>query len=274
MTHQFCPGYPPPYDALVADYPGTAVYPTDGFRVEWGPIFHRGRLDGTARVLVIGQDPAAEEDVIRRILVGTAGQRAQGLLTRLGLTRSYVMVNTFLYSVYGQSAGNTHVVDAGIVEYRHRWLDTLATHHTLEAAITLGALADTAFTAWAATATGRAASLYHASLMHPTYPESAAASGQTTLATATRRLLTNWNAALPGLAAAIQHPDEPPALTRYGRTFKPTDLTAIPEADVPPGTPDWMRSPQTWAARTGRSPSDKRATLTVTVPGDLRPWLR
>jgi hypothetical protein len=31
------------------------------FRLEWGPIYYRGRLDGSARVLVIGQDPAADE---------------------------------------------------------------------------------------------------------------------------------------------------------------------------------------------------------------------
>jgi len=96
MAHEFCPGYPPPYDALVASYPGTDVYPAADFRVEWGPIFHRGRLDGSAVLLVVGQDPAAHESAARRILVGVAGQRAQGLLSKLGITRSYVMVNTFL----------------------------------------------------------------------------------------------------------------------------------------------------------------------------------
>ncbi len=34
----------------------------DQFRVEWGPIFLRGRLDGPARVLVIGRDPAQHEE--------------------------------------------------------------------------------------------------------------------------------------------------------------------------------------------------------------------
>jgi len=31
--------------------------------------------------------------------VGEAGQRVQGFLSRLGIDRSYVMVNAFLYSV-------------------------------------------------------------------------------------------------------------------------------------------------------------------------------
>ena len=67
---EFCPGFPPPFDALVADYPGEEVYPSADFRVEWGPIFHRGRLDGSARVVVLGQDPATHESISRRILVG------------------------------------------------------------------------------------------------------------------------------------------------------------------------------------------------------------
>jgi hypothetical protein len=35
------------------------MYPPSQFRVEWGPIFHRGRLDGSVRVFVIGQEPGA-----------------------------------------------------------------------------------------------------------------------------------------------------------------------------------------------------------------------
>jgi hypothetical protein len=99
MSHPFCPGYVhAPFDELAAEYPGPEVYPAEDFRVEWGPIFHRGRLDGTARVLVLGQDPATHETITRRILVGEAGQRVQGLLARIGITTNYVMVNAFLYS--------------------------------------------------------------------------------------------------------------------------------------------------------------------------------
>src|SRR5262245_20788251 len=102
MSHPSCPGYgTAPFDGLVADYPGEDVYPAKDFRIEWGPIFHRGRLDKTAKVLVLGQDPATHETVARRILIGEAGQRVQGLLAKVGIDSSYVMVNTFLYSVYG-----------------------------------------------------------------------------------------------------------------------------------------------------------------------------
>ena len=102
MLHSFDPGYfAEPLLTLCAEYPESNVYPSGQFRIEWGPIFHRGRLDGSARILVIGQDPAQHETVVRRILVGEAGQRVQGLLAKLGVTRSYVFINTYLYSVYG-----------------------------------------------------------------------------------------------------------------------------------------------------------------------------
>src|SRR5690349_9513271 len=99
MPGDFDPGpVAEPFATLVRECPGGDVYPPHDFRVEWGPIFHRGRLDGSARLLVLGQDPGQHEAVVRRILVGEAGQRVQGLLARLGVERSYVMLNTYLYS--------------------------------------------------------------------------------------------------------------------------------------------------------------------------------
>src|SRR4051812_7740310 len=151
MVHVFCPGYPrQPYAALAADYPGDDTYPSADFRIEWGPIFHRGRLDGSARVLVLGQDPAAHETIARRILIGEAGQRVQGLLARVGIDTSYVMVNTFLYSVYGHG-GERHINDPALADYRNRWLDALLVDSTVTAVITLGTLADRAYQTWTPT---------------------------------------------------------------------------------------------------------------------------
>src|SRR3954452_8770334 len=122
----FDPGYGnEPYTTLVREAPGREVFPPDDFRVEWGPVFHRGRLDDTARVLALGQDPAAHEAIARRILVGEAGQRAQAFLRRLGITRSYVMINAFLYSFVSRGSGNRHSDDPAILAYRNRWLDAL-----------------------------------------------------------------------------------------------------------------------------------------------------
>jgi hypothetical protein len=267
----FCPGYPPPYDVLVASYPDATVYPPRAFRIEWGPIFHRGRLDGTARLLVLGQDPAVAETVTRRILVGVAGQRTQGLLARLGLTRSYVMVNTFLYSVYGQGGGNAHIKDESIAAYRNSWLNAIAGHNDLAAIITLGTLATSAYNQWLSS--GATFSGHHAAILHPTYPESASAAGQITLADATKRLLADWNGALPGLVAAIDHPDEPPSGALYGTAFTDADLPPIPPEDLPAGTPAWMRTARDWASRQGADADTKRATVTVTVPSAARQWV-
>jgi uracil-DNA glycosylase len=284
QIHQFCPGYvTPPFTTLVAEPPGEEIYPAKDFRVEWGPIFHRGRLDGTAKVLVIGQDPATHESITRRILVGEAGQRVQGLLAKIGITTSYIMINTFVYSVYGQGGGNRHAKDAAIAEYRHRWLDALLVPATpgavpaggpITAVITLGSLADRGYTAWAKTRPDIAAALHHAAVKHPTYPDSASAAGQITLAAATTKLLADWNRHLPALRRNVV-PDEPSAANPpipYGKSWQDGDLAPIPELDLPAGSPAWWRSMRGWAARTGRNAQLKRATITVTIPAEDRTW--
>jgi uracil-DNA glycosylase len=95
-------------------------------------------------LLVVGQDPAAHEAIARRILVGEAGQRIQGFLTKLGVDRSYVFINTFLYSVFGQGGGERHIDDEPIAQYRNRWLDAITRDQPIEAILSLGHLADSA----------------------------------------------------------------------------------------------------------------------------------
>src|SRR5205814_5424182 len=92
--------------------------------------------------------PRAHESFVRRILVGEAGQRVQGFLARLGIESSYVMLNTFLYSVYGQRGGERHKGDPGLLAYRNRWLDALLVGSGVEAVVALGHLADDAFRSW------------------------------------------------------------------------------------------------------------------------------
>src|SRR5687768_14030028 len=196
MQRDFDPGYQrQPYRRLVGDYPDATVYPMDSFRVEWGPVFHRGRLDGTARVLIIGQDPATHETIARRILVGEAGQRVQGLLARLGIDRSYVFINAFLYSVFGQGGGARHIDDEAITRYRNRWINAIVADQSIEAIITLGQLADTAYQQWRATPKGATNTAAYRTVRHPTYPESASRSGTITKAAAFAKLCESWNEA-------------------------------------------------------------------------------
>jgi uracil-DNA glycosylase len=271
MIREFDPGYRGRYRQLVSAYPDESVYPLDSFRIEWGPVFHRGRLDGSARVLVIGQDPATHETITRRILVGEAGQRAQGLLARLGITHSYVFINTFLYSVYGQAGGASHIADEGITDYRNRWIDAIVKDQSIEAIISLGQLADQAYQAWRATPLGAANQAAYVTVRHPTYPESASASGSVTKAEAFRRLCESWNAAIDALHGVVTA-DVPVPLTHYGSTITEADVAPIPEADLPAGLPAWMGALDAWASRTGTDAQNKRATITVTVPTRFRTW--
>jgi uracil-DNA glycosylase len=267
MTHVFDPGpVGEPFASLVGDYPGADVYPPNSFRVEWGPIFHRGRLDGMARLLVIGQDPAQSETVVRRILVGEAGHRTQGLMAKLGFDRSYLLINTFLYSVYGQGRGEKHKDDPSIVEYRNRWLTAIFQSNQIEAVLALGHLADDAWQKWKGTPSGGAHSPAYEHVTHPTQPESSSGGDTTKLKESITAMLQNWNRALVRLHPHVAHPDTPGPLVPYHDSFQPGERVEIPEFDVPAGIPNWMRSPHAWARRHGTTAAAKRRNITITIP--------
>ena len=270
---EFDPGYDhQPFKSLVENFPDETVYPPKDFRVEWGPIFHRGRLDGSAVVLVIGQDPAANETFVRRILVGVAGQRTQGLLAKLGIVRSYVLVNTFVYSVYGQGGGEKHRNDAAIAAYRNQWLDALLLGASrVRVVIALGGLADSAWQHYLSTQGGQSINVTYAAIPHPTFPESSSGGNVNKLKQNTKLMLQKWNLALAALKPALTTPDVNVALVPYADAFAPGDLTDIPAFDLPAGLPGWMRGRDGWSKRTGSNAAAKRATLTITVPPSFLP---
>jgi hypothetical protein len=196
----------------------------------------------------------------------------QGFLRRLGIDRSYVMVNAFLYSVYGQGGGERHDGDANIARDRNAWFDALLVGTRVRAVVALGRLADHAFAAWRATPSGKEAELVYRRLTHPTYPESAAASGQVEYADAMRSMLGVWNEGLEVLRPAVEDPDVEPDPAPYGEALVDADLAGIPDRDLPAGIPAWMRSLDAWAGRVGDDEEEKRATLSVRVPTSQRPW--
>ncbi|OFE17976.1 hypothetical protein BA895_14195 [Humibacillus sp. DSM 29435] len=272
VVHQSCPGYvSEPFATLVANRPDDDSYPAADFRTEWGPIFHRGRLDGTARVLVLGQDPATHETISRRILVGEAGQRLQGLLAKVGISESYVMLNVYLYSLYGQGGGNRQLKNQQIADYRNAWLDALLVNTEVTAVVALGDLATSAYTSWSTSRAPAASGLHLSSIRHPTYAEGAARGSGRPLAETTADQLANWNDHLPALAAHLT-PEIAVDLTPYGTAWSAGDLAPIPERDLPPGTPAWWRDIASWAVRSGTDAQQKRATITVTVPKGARAW--
>lgn len=269
----FDPGYvTPAFQALCNEAPGAPVYPHSAFRTEWGPIFHRGRLDGSARLLCIGQDPAQHETIVRRILVGTAGHRAQGFLAKIGLTRSYVMVNTYLYSVYGQTGGEEHIGDAAITKYRNAWIGHLLAPGSVQAVVAFGALAEKAWKAFLADpGNARWARLPHRHVPHPTSPEGSGGT-RAQVKAGIKKMLAAWNPAIEALRAVVtRDPGGSADFVPYGAAFLPEELPLVPAFDLPPGTPDWMRGESGWATRTGSTASLKRRTIVVRVPNRAFP---
>lgn len=258
------------FATLMREAPGAEVYPARDFRLEWGPVFHRGRLDGSARVLVIGQDPAAHEAIARRILVGEAGQRVQAFLAHLGLHRSYVLVNAFLYSVYGQQGGQLHASDPAVAAYRHRWFQAILSTAPIEAVVAFGRLADTAWQIWRTTG-GPGGELPYAALPHPTQPESSSGGDPVKLAAAYRRMLARWNEGLTALHPVLTSADEPGPLILFDEGARP-ETARVPAADLPAGCPAWMGGLESWASREGDDVEEKRATIVVRVPTGERPW--
>jgi uracil DNA glycosylase superfamily protein len=260
MPRRFDTGYgEQPYRSLVEEYPGTTAYPSTDFRVEWGPVFHRGRLDGTARVLVIGQDPAQHETIARRNLIGEAGRRLQGFLTKLGVDRSYVMVNTYLYCLLGKK-GNQHRNNKRIATYRNKWLDAIFDSSDIEAVVALGSLAESSWETWKQTPAGKKAKADFIRITHPTQPESSGLPH----AGAIKAMLENWNVGLQALHP-LANPDKQRPLRLFGDKFGPGDKSPIPLEDLPAGSPEWMAAEDNWADRTGVGLT-KRRTITVTVP--------
>jgi hypothetical protein len=264
-----------PFRTLAATYPDASAYPFEDFRVEWGPIFHRGRLDGTARVLCIGQDPGQHENLLRRILVGEAGRRVQGYLQKLGITRSYVMINALLYSVYG-SNGAKYLDDVPVANYRNEWITAIMAAGRVQAVVTFGQMARKAWDLWKLTPAGSVSTVPAQHLTHPTQPESA---GNTNAERAelTKAMLAQWNTGLAALRPAIQSPDQPIPNTLYGAAFVDTDKVDIPSFDLPAGIPLWMYDNDGWATRgfpsklpqadtTAEKALLKRSVLVVQVP--------
>ena len=259
ITDPFDTGPTGTFRTLCRDYPDDTVFRgADGFRSLWGPIFYRGRADGTARLLVMGQDPAQTEAVTRRILSGQAGRRVQGFVEKLGYTESYLMVNAFLYGIYNQKMALPHLNDPEVVAYRHRWFAAALAPGRIEAVVTFGTPAFEAWRTFVTSPEGAGVSVFHQRALHPTADKPGGPISR-------QDLLDNWNVALGRLHARIQQPDEARPLVPYGADFTPAELPAIPSRDLPAGLPGWMRDTDFWATL-GDPPGTERANITIEMP--------
>lgn len=197
---------------------------TSAFWFDWGPIFYRGRLDGSARVLIVASDPGPTERIAGRSLVGNAGQRVQGFLTKLGLTRSYVCLNAWAYAVHPSQA--FAMKDRLDEQAQKQWRDAVfdrATDATLEAVVAMGFMAQEAVRLWT---TRPQATLVE--VPHPSSHDEAA-------------LVNAWRDAVTELRTIVT-PDDDGDNTgpNYGAAFEESDYTAIPRRDLPFGAPSFL----------------------------------
>jgi uracil-DNA glycosylase len=216
------PGPDAVWEQLFASAPLSTYANAPGapFHTAFGPVFYRGRLDGTATVLAVGQDPSTDETLAGRILVGQAGQIAQGLLAKLGLTRSYLMLNTFLYGVQSGAITPQLLHDPDIEGFRNRLFDQALASNPLTAVLAFGAKAQDSLAAWPGKGT-----LPVIELTHPTSPAGVA---------------ENWNSHLAdALAAVSPDPDGTIDTTPYDTTGVPMPTADVPRFDLPFGTPPW-----------------------------------
>ena len=133
---------------------GKAVLGREKFRWHFGPMFYRGRLtDGDVRVLVIGQEGAQDESLGHRSFVGGTGARMQHFLHHIGITRSYLFLNTFVYPINGQYDGAklrwlAQSPDSPIVQHRHAILDHVLARNDLRLVVAVGVAAKETVVTW------------------------------------------------------------------------------------------------------------------------------
>ena len=87
------------------------------------------------------------------MLVGEAGRRLQGLLGKLGITKSYTIINAYLYSVYGSVKAKT-AKNPELIAYRNLWIDAVIAGGKIEGVLALGMAADQAWQTWKQTPIG------------------------------------------------------------------------------------------------------------------------
>jgi uracil-DNA glycosylase len=131
---------------------GLAVVGREAFRWHHGPMFFRGRLDGSARVLVVGQEGAQDESLSHRSFTGGTGARLQYLLRFLGFDRSYLFLNSFVYPIFGQYTQDLRPLAqdprSPIAAHRNRIFDKAVIDGDVRLVIAVGRAAKESVATW------------------------------------------------------------------------------------------------------------------------------
>jgi uracil-DNA glycosylase len=221
---EFDPGPDQPLVQHFAKLPSYTTAERKLFWYDWGPIFYRGRLDGSAKLLGIASDPGPTERVAGRTLVGDAGQRVQGFLAKLGLAHSYVLVNAHPFALHpGQaSKGLPLLAKQKHKAWRNKLYDEIAGPQ-LEAIVAFGGQAQEALKLWNPPPGAQTFKIPHPSSHDATV------------------LLTRWREAIEQIRNVVTpDPDGDATGPNYGSKFTEADYAPIPKRDLPFGLPAWF----------------------------------
>jgi uracil-DNA glycosylase len=237
--------------SLLMDHPDyTSV--KDFFWFNWGPIFYRGRLNKSAKVLCVASDPGPTERIGDRALIGNAGQRVQGFLTKIGLNRSYVCLNGFVYALHPSnlSDGMKLLADPAHIAWRNKVFDA-ATGPKLQAIVAFGDIAKKTIDLWDGKGNTPVFKTYHPSYR---FDES--------------KLTADWNRVITELRGIVtKDKGGNNTLPLYGDKIAESDYAPIPARDLPFGVPSFLGD-ERWLRTTSRGmnsvsrPSGDDFTLT------------
>lgn len=259
----------PDYEAEVGD--------ATTFWYAFGAVLYRGRLDGSARVIGIASDPGPTECLpfMRRTLVGDSGQKTQGFLAKLGLTRSYVLVNAFAVALHpSQKTKGMKVLrtNAAIRAARHGLYNALFSSH-VQAIVAFGEVAHEAYDLWSAS-NPAVKSVLVVKLAHPAAVDRNGSGNDAAL--------KGWAKAVTQLRAIVT-PDADGDATgpNFGDYFTEVDYARIPRRDLPSAAPAFAGDDSWGRAATPRhnnccerpSPDD-RVSLVLTPAAGQGEFLR
>jgi uracil-DNA glycosylase len=132
---------------------GKALSGNEEFRWHFGPMFYRGRLgDHQVKILVVGQEGAQDESLSHRSFTGGTGGRMQHLLNHLGINKSYLFLNTFVYPIFGQYNGLLPIIAqhpaSPIAKHRQELFDYVVARNDVQLAIAVGRAAKESLASW------------------------------------------------------------------------------------------------------------------------------
>lgn len=241
--------------SLLMDYPDYTPV-KEFFWFNWGPIFYRGRLNKSAKILCVASDPGPTERIGDRALIGNAGQRVQGFLSKIGITKSYVCLNGFVYALHPSnlSDGMKLLTDPVHTVWRNKVFDA-ATGPKLEAIVAFGVVAQKAVELWDGKGDVPVFETYH-----PSYRFDEA------------KLTADWNRVITELRLIVtKDKGGNNTLPLYGDVIAESDYSPIPARDLPFGVAPFLGD-EHWLRTTSRGknsvsrPPDDDFTLTWKAP--------